>query len=932
MVFVSVTPFQRDAKGTLLEASFGGSNRGDRRRSKWKLGLHRAMTNELWRQDDAASVGQVGLAGRESRIVRMSERNRALGVANTSCSGEFRDVSAETVAKRGTTRAPRARTATKSRSLSTATSQPWNKGLPHPPEVRARISASRRGIAPWNKGKALSEAHRQKISASHEGRSLSEEHRQRISKGMRRRPDDVLSTERGGVFPECAFDASTQEEFRRLQSLVLSADHDVSMMSEPSSFRTDHNGEQNAETLDAAELANDTAETRAQNNERADESVSSKRPNSETSCLDSVAIDVQRFTRLRAELRAWSQLFARFHAGRRPTLVDVRRMASPEVIEKFEMYLKLRERLRNFADEVLGDTLMIPGINRKGMQKSMDEPADKELLAKSVSATMPLTHSLTQDTTSDEDQSPAKMVSIGAPRVLKKTPASPVELMRRNARRPIALWPSQSQANAAVIEAPDSGANAGALKRGRSRTALMHSSDAESEEQRYASNGPKIPPFSGDHETIIDMRMNEGATKGGSQEHHGSGARDAPRRRAKGRSRSKDTNKLSSDPIAAHWSNNLGADDRGLHNSAVPEEIRAWSRSIRDDNGHASPKTDEIAASSTVRGADESTRINEVVKMKPSRSVGSAKRAYKKQSQLNSESKLSRTGDVEKANADQWTTTNLAADDEQTTDLSHSGLEAGTAKKNDEQAHLSCATSSQANAKTSRRANLKTTSRNRRPMDKSVSERNPEPPTLSARQVQSDAQMDSQQETAPGAAEESTTVPGDAMPAAQASRNQSESTNTVAAVSQPEASLNSFEAVGNEDDELLGPSASNLELGPADYRLIGRVRLLGTEELHEFISLRRSLRKWSEQFKSKYGRRPSVQDADAPLAPEDDASLRKRQCERYFELLDAMEVLMKELYEESFLELLEKQHARLEMLVERIAKHQAQRRKKSSHE
>lgn len=56
-----------------------------------------------------------------------------------------------------------------------------NRGIPRPPEVRAKIAAANAARA----GRSLSAEHKQKLAAARTGKSLSPEHRAKVSKGLR---------------------------------------------------------------------------------------------------------------------------------------------------------------------------------------------------------------------------------------------------------------------------------------------------------------------------------------------------------------------------------------------------------------------------------------------------------------------------------------------------------------------------------------------------------------------------------------------------------------------------------------------------------------------------------------------------------------------------------------------------------------------------
>mmetsp|Transcript_20047 Transcript_20047/g.53391 ORF Transcript_20047/g.53391 Transcript_20047/m.53391 type:complete len:267 (+) Transcript_20047:1-801(+) len=50
-------------------------------------------------------------------------------------------------------------------------------------------------------------------------------------------------------------------------------------------------------------------------------------------------------------------------------------------------------------------------------------------------------------------------------------------------------------------------------------------------------------------------------------------------------------------------------------------------------------------------------------------------------------------------------------------------------------------------------------------------------------------------------------------------------------------------------------------LGPSEYRVLGRYRLLETMDIHSFFRLRRELKEWSSAFSEEVGRTPSLSDA-----------------------------------------------------------------------
>ena len=61
------------------------------------------------------------------------------------------------------------------------------KGFRVSRKTRKKISESKKGRVPWNKGKGISDSHRQAISAANRGVPKSEEHRKAMSKGWARR-------------------------------------------------------------------------------------------------------------------------------------------------------------------------------------------------------------------------------------------------------------------------------------------------------------------------------------------------------------------------------------------------------------------------------------------------------------------------------------------------------------------------------------------------------------------------------------------------------------------------------------------------------------------------------------------------------------------------------------------------------------------------
>ncbi|PXF46334.1 hypothetical protein BWQ96_03990 [Gracilariopsis chorda] len=81
------------------------------------------------------------------------------------------------------------------------------------------------------------------------------------------------------------------------------------------------------------------------------------------------------------------------------------------------------------------------------------------------------------------------------------------------------------------------------------------------------------------------------------------------------------------------------------------------------------------------------------------------------------------------------------------------------------------------------------------------------------------------------------------------------------------------------------------QLGPNDYRMIGRYRLMESLDIHHFMKLRKELQNWSDEFKRKHGRKPALSDARAEGRP----ALYHRFCD-YLELRSRMTGLVKEVY------------------------------------
>ncbi|CDF33163.1 unnamed protein product [Chondrus crispus] len=63
--------------------------------------------------------------------------------------------------------------------------------------------------------------------------------------------------------------------------------------------------------------------------------------------------DINEYVTLRRELRIWSDTFKRTN-DRRPGLADVRRIAPPSIVRKFEKYVRMRDKIRGLASDVYG--------------------------------------------------------------------------------------------------------------------------------------------------------------------------------------------------------------------------------------------------------------------------------------------------------------------------------------------------------------------------------------------------------------------------------------------------------------------------------------------------------------------------------------------------------------------------------------------------
>uniref|UniRef100_A0A7S1TIM1 Nuclease associated modular domain-containing protein n=1 Tax=Compsopogon caeruleus TaxID=31354 RepID=A0A7S1TIM1_9RHOD len=96
----------------------------------------------------------------------------------------------------------------------------------------------------------------------------------------------------------------------------------------------------------------------------------------------------------------------------------------------------------------------------------------------------------------------------------------------------------------------------------------------------------------------------------------------------------------------------------------------------------------------------------------------------------------------------------------------------------------------------------------------------------------------------------------------------------------------------NERD-LHTSQAPDGRLSAADYRLIGRYRLMETHDIHSFIHLRREVKLWSRGFQEQHGRIPAFSDA----FESDDLNIREK-CIRYLRLRDKIVGLVREVYDD----------------------------------
>lgn len=97
---------------------------------------------------------------------------------------------------------------------------------------------------------------------------------------------------------------------------------------------------------------------------------------------------------------------------------------------------------------------------------------------------------------------------------------------------------------------------------------------------------------------------------------------------------------------------------------------------------------------------------------------------------------------------------------------------------------------------------------------------------------------------------------------------------------------NSSSSVGS--DELM---FRRDQLSPNDYRMIGKYRLMETMDINRFVTLRKQLEKWSNDFQRKHNRKPALSDAKNS----GNVALYRRFCE-YLDMRKRMSGLVKEVY------------------------------------
>lgn len=87
----------------------------------------------------------------------------------------------------------------------------------------------------------------------------------------------------------------------------------------------------------------------------------------------------------------------------------------------------------------------------------------------------------------------------------------------------------------------------------------------------------------------------------------------------------------------------------------------------------------------------------------------------------------------------------------------------------------------------------------------------------------------------------------------------------------------------------IGVKTKDKRLSPNDYRKIGRYRLMETMDINRFTELRRDLQGWSDSFKKKHDRRPTLSDVKS----RGKAWLYNQFCE-YLDMRNKMSGLMQE--------------------------------------